>query len=62
MLQAVTRVQSITEQLGTVPPRNGKSCRLRWFNQLCPDIKKGPFAPEEVRLQAAGSCIDAVYT
>lgn len=25
----------------------GKSCRLRWFNQLNPMIKKGPFSKEE---------------
>lgn len=29
--------------------RNGKSCRLRWFNQLDPSLKKEPFSPEEVR-------------
>ncbi|KAH9677891.1 transcription factor MYB17 [Citrus sinensis] len=28
--------------------RSGKSCRLRWMNYLRPDIKRGPFAPEEV--------------
>lgn len=27
--------------------RNGKSCRLRWFNQLDPSLKKEPFTPEE---------------
>eukprot|EP00887_Chlorella_sp_A99_P004283 scaffold15.g4283.t1 len=27
--------------------RNGKSCRLRWFNQLDPCLKKEPFSPEE---------------
>ncbi|KAJ1272010.1 hypothetical protein BS78_06G170400 [Paspalum vaginatum] len=27
--------------------RCGKSCRLRWTNYLRPDIKRGPFAPEE---------------
>jgi hypothetical protein len=26
-----------------VPGRNGKSCRLRWFNQLSPSINKEPF-------------------
>ncbi|KAL2542060.1 myb domain protein [Abeliophyllum distichum] len=35
--------------------RCGKSCRLRWANYLRPDIKRGPFSPEEentiVRLQ-----------
>jgi len=39
---------AINAQLKSNPPRNGKSCRLRWYNQLCPDIKKGPFTPEEV--------------
>ena len=29
--------------------RNGKSCRLRWFNQLDPTLKKEPFTPQEVR-------------
>ncbi|KAF3792576.1 MYB-like transcription factor [Nymphaea thermarum] len=24
-----------------------KSCRLRWFNYLSPNIKRGPFAPDE---------------
>lgn len=27
--------------------RSGKSCRLRWFNQLDPSINKKPFTPEE---------------
>lgn len=27
--------------------RCGKSCRLRWTNYLRPDIKRGPFRPEE---------------
>nr|CAB3485242.1 unnamed protein product [Digitaria exilis] len=27
--------------------RCGKSCRLRWANYLRPDIKRGPFTPEE---------------
>ncbi|MQM05211.1 hypothetical protein Taro_038018 [Colocasia esculenta] len=27
--------------------RCGKSCRLRWINYLRPDIKRGPFTPEE---------------
>ena len=33
------------QTLGT--GRNGKSCRLRWFNQLDPSLKKEPFSPEE---------------
>lgn len=39
--------KAINTQLKSNPPRNGKSCRLRWYNQLCPDIRKGPFTPEE---------------
>ncbi|CAN0914867.1 Transcription factor MYB102 [Linum grandiflorum] len=27
--------------------RCGKSCRLRWLNYLCPDIKRGNFTMEE---------------
>ncbi|CAL8468298.1 g7838 [Coccomyxa elongata] len=27
--------------------RTGKSCRLRWFNQLSPTLKKEPFSPQE---------------
>ncbi|PWA65193.1 myb domain protein 17 [Artemisia annua] len=30
--------------------RCGKSCRLRWTNYLRPDIKHGPFTPEEEQL------------
>nr|APR73324.1 AaMIXTA-like3 [Artemisia annua] len=30
--------------------RCGKSCRLRWTNYLRPDIKRGPFTPEEEQL------------
>ncbi|XP_074282595.1 transcription factor MYB17-like [Silene latifolia] len=30
--------------------RCGKSCRLRWKNYLSPDIKRGPFTPEEENL------------
>ncbi|KAH7426815.1 hypothetical protein KP509_10G017900 [Ceratopteris richardii] len=34
--------------------RSGKSCRLRWFNQLDPRINRGPFTEEEEkRLLAA---------
>ncbi|KAK6121793.1 hypothetical protein DH2020_044473 [Rehmannia glutinosa] len=36
--------------------RCGKSCRLRWTNYLRPDIKRGPFGPDEentiIHLQA----------
>ena len=27
--------------------RCGKSCRLRWINYLCPDIKRGNISPDE---------------
>ncbi|XP_018443599.2 transcription factor MYB17-like [Raphanus sativus] len=30
--------------------RCGKSCRLRWTNYLRPDIKRGPFTPQEEKL------------
>eukprot|EP00775_Hariotina_reticulata_P009509 gene9509-9673_t len=30
-----------------IPGRSGKSCRLRWLNQLNPEVKKGPFSAEE---------------
>ncbi|KAL8172481.1 hypothetical protein V2J09_024285 [Rumex salicifolius] len=30
--------------------RCGKSCRLRWTNYLRPDIKRGPFKPDEEKL------------
>jgi myb proto-oncogene protein len=30
--------------------RNGKSCRLRWFNQLDPRVIKEPFTEEEKRI------------
>lgn len=35
----------VAKTLGT--GRNGKSCRLRWFNQLDPSLKKEPFNAEE---------------
>jgi len=30
-----------------VPGRAGKQCRERWFNHLCPEVKKGDWSPEE---------------
>ncbi|KAG6514464.1 transcription factor MYB54-like [Zingiber officinale] len=37
-----------------IPGRTGKSCRLRWFNQLDPRIDRRPFSEkEEERLLAA---------
>ncbi|KAI3894346.1 hypothetical protein MKX03_024828 [Papaver bracteatum] len=40
---------------GEVPPGAGlnqspKSCRLRWFNNLQPNVKRGEFEPDEVDL------------
>ncbi|MBA0775710.1 hypothetical protein Gotri_010825, partial [Gossypium trilobum] len=31
----------------SIPGRSGKSCRLRWCNQLSPDVEHRPFTPEE---------------
>ncbi|XP_068636971.1 transcription factor MYB44-like [Aristolochia californica] len=31
----------------SIPGRSGKSCRLRWFNQLSPAVERRPFTPEE---------------
>ncbi|XP_050209065.1 transcription factor MYB1-like [Mercurialis annua] len=33
-----------------IPGRSGKSCRLRWCNQLDPCLKKKPFTDEEDRI------------
>lgn len=33
-----------------VPGRSGKSCRLRWCNQLDPHVKRKPFSEEEDRI------------
>lgn len=30
-----------------IPGRSGKSCRLRWCNQLSPTVQHRPFTPEE---------------
>ncbi|CAD6251603.1 unnamed protein product [Miscanthus lutarioriparius] len=30
-----------------IPGRSGKSCRLRWCNQLSPQVERRPFTPEE---------------
>ena len=40
--------------------RNGKSCRLRWFNQLDPSLKKEPFTAEEVRGEQLASLSHAL--
>ncbi|WOK92615.1 hypothetical protein Cni_G01306 [Canna indica] len=31
----------------SIPGRSGKSCRLRWCNQLSPQVEHRPFTPEE---------------
>jgi hypothetical protein len=36
-----------------VPGRTGKSCRLRWCNQLSPDVRHRPFTPAEDALIVA---------
>uniref|UniRef100_A0A0D9V7U2 Uncharacterized protein n=1 Tax=Leersia perrieri TaxID=77586 RepID=A0A0D9V7U2_9ORYZ len=33
-----------------IPGRSGKSCRLRWCNQLDPQVKRKPFTEEEDRI------------
>lgn len=36
---------AVQKQTGLL--RCGKSCRLRWANHLRPNLRKGPFTPEE---------------
>ncbi|RWR78055.1 transcription factor MYB44-like protein [Cinnamomum micranthum f. kanehirae] len=31
----------------SIPGRSGKSCRLRWCNQLSPEVEHRPFSPDE---------------
>ena len=31
----------------SIPGRSGKSCRLRWCNQLSPQVEHRPFTPDE---------------
>lgn len=38
--------------------RNGKSCRLRWCNQLAPGVNKEPFTEEEVGCSEAGVLVE----
>ncbi|GAA0156825.1 hypothetical protein LIER_38352 [Lithospermum erythrorhizon] len=40
-----------------LPGRSGKSCRLRWFNQLDPKINRSPFTKEEEDLLIASQRI-----
>ncbi|WJX95139.1 hypothetical protein P8452_76492 [Trifolium repens] len=37
-------------QLRAIPGRSGKSCRLRWCNQLSPQVEHRAFTPEEDNL------------
>merc|ERR1712176_657198 len=39
--------QNWTSIAAGVEGRNSKSCRLRWWNQLNPNVKKDPFTQEE---------------
>ncbi|CAN6342377.1 unnamed protein product [Urochloa humidicola] len=36
-----------------IPGRSGKSCRLRWCNQLSPGVERRPFTPDEDALIVA---------
>ncbi|CAD5172493.1 transcription factor MYB1-like [Musa acuminata AAA Group] len=40
-----------------IPGRSGKSCRLRWCNQLDPYVKRRPFTEEEDRIIIAAHAI-----
>ncbi|KAI3994296.1 hypothetical protein MKX01_012553 [Papaver californicum] len=40
-----------------IPGRSGKSCRLRWCNQLSPDVKHKPFSLEEDNIIIKGHTI-----
>lgn len=40
-----------------IPGRTGKSCRLRWCNQLDPSVKRKPFTEEEDRIIVAAHAI-----
>ncbi|XP_031488685.1 transcription factor MYB1-like [Nymphaea colorata] len=40
-----------------IPGRSGKSCRLRWCNQLDPGVKRKPFTEEEDRIIIAAHAI-----
>nr|ASR18092.1 R2R3MYB7 [Ginkgo biloba] len=54
-----TALHKLVEKLGPrnwsliskgIPGRSGKSCRLRWCNQLSPQVQHRPFTPEEDKL------------
>ncbi|XP_031096029.1 transcription factor MYB25 [Ipomoea triloba] len=40
-----------------IPGRSGKSCRLRWCNQLDPSVKRKPFSEEEDQIIIAAHAI-----
>ncbi|KAH9616204.1 hypothetical protein KSS87_022568 [Heliosperma pusillum] len=40
-----------------IPGRSGKSCRLRWCNQLDPSLKRKPFTEEEDRILISSHAI-----
>ncbi|KAJ7946103.1 MYB transcription factor [Quillaja saponaria] len=41
-----------------IPGRSGKSCRLRWCNQLSPEVERRAFTPQEdeIIIQAHSKC------
>ncbi|CAH8325728.1 unnamed protein product [Eruca vesicaria subsp. sativa] len=53
------KLKQLVEQIGPqkwniiglhLSGRTGKSCRQRWYNQLAPNINKGPFTKEEEQM------------
>jgi hypothetical protein len=55
-MQEDSELLKLVEQLGPknwsqisphMPNRTSKSCRLRWLNQLRPNVQTGGFTPEE---------------
>ncbi|XP_062226195.1 transcription factor MYB25-like [Phragmites australis] len=59
-------LSSLVEKLGArnwtliargIPGRSGKSCRLRWCNQLDPQVKRKPFTEEEDRIIMAAHAV-----
>ncbi|KAG8054737.1 hypothetical protein GUJ93_ZPchr0001g30495 [Zizania palustris] len=61
-----TLLSNLVEKLGPrnwtliargIPGRSGKSCRLRWCNQLDPQVKRKPFTEEEDHIIMAAHAI-----
>ncbi|XP_006645018.1 transcription factor MYB1-like [Oryza brachyantha] len=61
-----TLLSNLVEKLGPrnwtliargIPGRSGKSCRLRWCNQLDPQVKRKPFTEEEDRIIMAAHAV-----